>query len=437
MHGGSRVSIALALCAVLMGSALIAGCSAPAVTPVVSPDAMPARQIVMPGYKVTIPASFAQDFRFVVAGSADPVPTQWIGNGVSVEHADGTYAAFFVVCCSDDWGPQEALYQRKLGPLATAEGTSVYVCQSRLGEDGEPVEDALDEYAPYVQLTVGDELAEAYETPYYALQLPADLASSCVIEYDDYARTEEDGSGEIGHTTSVLDRETGNLLFFVLCGTDSFAPDEGDTRGAKLGEPSQLPGTNVYVGQLAFDLGGGSPTRTRRDTPRSSRCARGPSRHPSSRSASSTRRCRFALNRSRSSSSKAAGPFVRPPWRRTFFSSWRMCMSRSMVVSVYTRPRTPMARACRPSAMAASPMSCVTTMSPGSSSCTMAKSAASAPMPTGSVSTQNPSRGSRGSPRLMCRARFCVALPATTAGNAFLRATARVSDVTGQASASM
>lgn len=260
MHGGSRVSIALALCAVLMGSALIAGCSAPAVTPVVSPDAMPARQIVMPGYKVTIPASFAQDFRFVVAGSADPVPTQWIGNGVSVEHADGTYAAFFVVCCSDDWGPQEALYQRKLGPLATAEGTSVYVCQSRLGEDGEPVEDALDEYAPYVQLTAGDELAEACETPYYALQLPADLASSCVIEYDDYARTEEDGSGEIGHTTSVLDRETGNPLFFVLCGTDSFAPDEGDTRGAKLGEPSQLPGTNVYVGQLAFDLGGGGIT---------------------------------------------------------------------------------------------------------------------------------------------------------------------------------
>lgn len=253
MHRKSRISITLALFAVLIGSALLAGC----LTPAVAPDAMPARQIVMPGYKVTLPASFAQAFRFVVTGSADPAPTQWIGNGVSVEHADGANAAFFVVCCSDDWGPQGVLYQRKLGPLATSEGTSVYVCQSRLGEGGEPVEDALDEYAPYVQLTASDERTEAYETPYYALQLPTDLASSCVIEYDDYARMDENGSGEIGHTTSVLDRETGNPLFFVVCGTDSFGPDEGDSRCMKLGEPSQLPGTNVYVGQLMFDLAGG------------------------------------------------------------------------------------------------------------------------------------------------------------------------------------
>ena len=101
-------------------------------------------------------------------------------------------------------------------------------------------------------------LAETYETPYYTLQLPADLAASCVIEYDDYARTEDDGSGEIGHTTSVRDRETGAPLFFVACGPDSFGPDEGDPRGVKLGEPSQLPGTNVYVGQPLFDPDGGT-----------------------------------------------------------------------------------------------------------------------------------------------------------------------------------
>ncbi|MCB7037717.1 hypothetical protein [Eggerthella sinensis] len=94
--------------------------------------------------------------------------------------------------------------------------------------------------------------AETYETPYYALQLPADLAASCVIEYDDYARTMDDGSGEIGHTTSVLDGETGAPLFFVVCGPDSFGPDEDDPRSVKLGEPSQLPGANVYVGQLMF-----------------------------------------------------------------------------------------------------------------------------------------------------------------------------------------
>ena len=36
--------------------------------------------------------------------------------------------------------------------------------------------------------------AETYETPYYTLQLPTDLAASCVIEYDDYARMMNDGS---------------------------------------------------------------------------------------------------------------------------------------------------------------------------------------------------------------------------------------------------
>ena len=41
-----------------------------------------------------------------------------------------------------------------------------------------------------------------------------------------------------------------------MCGPDSFGPDEGDPRSVKLGEPSQLPGANVYVGQLMFGLDG-------------------------------------------------------------------------------------------------------------------------------------------------------------------------------------
>lgn len=117
-----------------------------------------------------------------------------------------------------------------------------------------------------------------------------------------------------------------------------------------------------------------------------------------------------------------------------------------MVALSYTRPRTPMAAAPRPSTMLARPMSWVTTMSFGKRRSTMAKSALSAPIETSSTSTQKPSwlasrprafSRERGSPWRMCRSRFCVVLPTMTTGVQASRAQARATLVTGQASASI
>ena len=117
-----------------------------------------------------------------------------------------------------------------------------------------------------------------------------------------------------------------------------------------------------------------------------------------------------------------------------------------MVALSYTRPRTPMAAAPRPSTMLARPMSWVTTISFGKRRSTMAKSALSAPIETSSTSTQKPSwlasrprafSGERGSPWRMCRSRFWVVLPTMTTGVQASRAQARATLVTGQASASI
>jgi hypothetical protein len=140
------------------------------------------------------------------------------------------------------------------------------------------------------------------------------------------------------------------------------------------------------------------------------------------------RRSSVSRNLSLSSVWNGAGPLVRPPTRRCRCSAWRTANSASMVAGRYWRPRGLTTRHPRLRAIAARPMSLVTTTSPAASRGTMAKSAESRPDPTCRISTP-------GCPTN--RERFWDWLATSTIGIERDRDNATASRVTGQASASM